>query len=187
MAELVTLATSQGCQLHTPTVDGNRVAWAEEMVLGSQACGHQRLLTKRIGETQSTVVADHVSEFDIGGDVVTYVDAEFKLMVLNLVTHERRILHQPTIDFGFVSQSPSSPTTDGHYVFWMQSAEQDSATGQSRSEVWGYDLLTENLFPVSRDGFNVSPDANRGSLIWQQWNADGTATLHIATVADLPR
>lgn len=187
MAKPVTLATSQGCQLHTPVVDGNRVAWAEEMVLGPHACGHQRLLTKRIGETQPTVVAYKVSEFDIGGDVVVYVDAEFKLVALNLVTHERRILHRPNIVSGFVYQSPSSPTTDGHYVFWVQSAEQDSAAGQSRKELWGYDLLTENLFPVFSEGFNVSPDANGGSLIWQQWDADGTATLHITTVADLPR
>ncbi len=145
-------------------IEGSRVLWVDKVGNPDALTQHWQLLTQLIGETSPTVLdegnaSNYLPEgWDLHGNLVVYV-VDKKLRVLNLTTGERRMIAGPT------NRPALNPTTDGHYVFWE--SEITDSTGNSSSDLWGFDLQSNSYFPVKvKQGSNTFPQFRNNTLTW---------------------
>lgn len=168
-----------------PVVSGDRVAWMEcyePAVRDPRAYPNYRILTKRIGDAEATVVVDEPGNpigYDVAGDWVVFASGIGGITVVDLAGYSRQVL-----DFG------RNPTTDGCMVFWESPADPWDAASP-RVELNTLDLATMSAFvAVGTTGVNLRPDAAGGFVVWQQtdhdvFGADEPAQVRVASVEDL--
>lgn len=158
--------------------DNERLVWTEESQEG------WTLFTMKIGESEPVVLAEGGSVtgfsfgYDIANDVVVYMNSFSSVTALDLRTGV-------TVAVNAVGGYDQHPTTDGRYVFWMREATTDELV----FNIWGFDLLTKVLFPVSVDtGVAGSVDTAGGVVVWSRRQGDDISRAYAAQISDfLPR
>jgi hypothetical protein len=73
------------------------------------------------------------------------------------------------------SRDQLNPSIGQRFVVWEEHAGR-------KSEVWGYDLQSRDVFRVFEDGWNEYPRTSGDTIVWQQGHAD--KSIYICTVTN---
>jgi len=169
MAEPVTLTErrSSELELHPPVIDGEWVAWAE----GSDDAPQHPLVLARIGDGWREIVSPDVRTggYGLGGGVLVYIERRRlqgtggdgmveTLFARRLETGETTVVRGP-LPAGRIH--PSTPDTDGRYVFWAEYGDEPSV-----AELWGHDLASGQSFRITSGGLDREPQVGGRWLVW---------------------
>ncbi len=178
-------ATS-GYAFYGPIVSGDYIAWVHTTQVSTHTTSWV-LQAQRLSDPSPTQIAEgsyatsgpgsytgwiDMPGFDLHHHLLVYA-ASFHLYLVDLTTG-----HKSELPVGTSSgwTPVTSPTFDGRYVFWRDYRYAGSLDdlismipngGIHRSDIMGYDLQTDSMFPVTTDtGSNSYPVARDGALVY---------------------
>ncbi|HMM43562.1 MAG TPA: hypothetical protein PKA95_16840, partial [Thermomicrobiales bacterium] len=170
---------------YPPVISGDRVAWMEcyePTVRDPRAYPNYRILTKRLGERETTVVVDEPGNpvgYDLAGDRLVYANPISGITIVDLASGSRQVVGHGR-----------NPTIDGRTVFWEAPADPRDAANP-RVDLRGLDLETMTSFAaIGGADVNSRPDSGGDIVVWARsaQEMDGPevpAEVRVASVRDL--
>lgn len=206
-ASLTLDQATTGYAFYGPIVSGDYIAWVYTSPVSTHTTGWV-LKAQRLTDTNATPVAEGGYDTSGPGSYTGWIDAPgFDLHDHTLVYAASFHLYMVDLTSGNKSELPvgtsngwtpvTSPTFDGHYVFWRDYRYAGSLIdlvsmipngGINRSDIMGYDPQTDSVFPVTTDtGTNGAPEARGGALVYHRLLDESAQTyeIHAATLGQV--